>query len=285
MAILSPRTYLLPFQATYLYDAAYLLAHAFGSVIRSGLNPNLVTSRDAVLAALKNVSFTGLTGQISLDSIGNRVGGVVGLYNSQPIGDNGRLSQVLAASYANGQITFLIDPIFADGTRNPPKEPALPNRDLPYASGAAVLVVLVCIGLAAIVASIIVITAYQSNNLIRRSSPFFLTVILVGLAFALLSVFFWIGPPSPALCHLRVWFGFVGASLAYGCAVLFCGLLGAKIYPFGSALLAKNARLYYLFTEPSLRIVAITNKQLLTYLAICLSPLMVRFFSNSATQH
>jgi len=251
----------------------YFVARAIDNVIKSGQNP--LTNQTAILAALPRVSFTGLTGRVSVDAVGNRVGAYYGLYNLQPSETvPGRLNAVLVGRFRNNELEMIATPIFSDGTSNIPRDPTLPILVVPYASGAAAIAALASIGLVGLIATLIAVWVFHRNKLIHRSSPFFLQIIIVGLALALISIFFWIGTPTALECHLRVWLGFVGVALAYGYDPLHFLYIVLNVI-HSRSLLAKNARLYYLFSQPSLRVRAISNKQLATYQLLCLSPLLV----------
>jgi len=183
---------------------------AIGSSLKSGYHPS---NSEMLLAHLFNTSFMGVSGFVSVDKNGDRVGGYYGFLNFQTAKNN---SLVLIGTYDGAEVQLIADPIFSDGTSNIPRDPVIPILFLKYNSGAVALVVFTILALVIFIISAIFVIATRNNRLIRRSSPTFLLVILTGLSLSVLSVLFWMGYPTPALCHLRVWFGFIGCALAYG---------------------------------------------------------------------
>jgi len=255
---------------TFVYDAIQMVAIALDSTLRQGMAP----FGGSLLANLYNTSFMGVSGPVSVDSNGDRVGGTYGVFNFQT-SQNGF---VLVGVHAHHDVHMLADPIFSDGTKNIPRDYQRPILYLKYNSGAVALAVIAAVALVIYAISAVGVIIHRTNRLIRRSSPVFLLVILFGLSLNAISIFFWLDYPTPSYCHARVWFGFVGCAVAYGFVIfsISCELPSNSLtcYLF-SALLAKNARLYYLFNEPSMRIIAITNTQLLQYLFLLVSPLLV----------
>lgn len=186
-------------KASYLYDAVWLGARAAGNVVKAGLNP---LNQTHLLSALYNTTFTGLTGRVSVDTNGDRVNGQFGLYNLQP-NEDGTMRSVLVGVFKNNELQFVSPFIFPDGATIAPKDPE-EILFVPFNTGPVALVVLASLGLAGMIAAIITVAFLRHNKLIRRSSLFFLIVILCGLALTLVSIFFWLGTPTPMHCHLRV---------------------------------------------------------------------------------
>lgn len=241
--------------STFLYDAILTAARACGSLVRGGNELNAITSRRVLIEAIQSQSFTGVSGKIAFDENHDRKGASYGLYNFRPT--SGGLANVGVWEEQEG-LDLSSTPIFFDGTANVPSDRKIvPLISIFFGSPGAVAVgtitaaalIIVC------VATSVVLYLRRDHKVIVRSSPVFLAIIIVGLALALISIFFWFGSPTIASCHLRLWFGVVGSGVAY------------------ASVLAKNWRLFYLFNEPTLRIVAISNLQVLGATALMVGPL------------
>jgi hypothetical protein len=248
-----------PFDAyvSYWYDAVWTTAIAARNLLLSPDGPDQLFNRTSYFDSLLSTKFEGLTGSISFNGDGDRENMPFGVYNFVPVTDGTHLR--LVGRWA-GSLSMNASAItFADGTNTiPMDELPLPTTSFLYSwAGPGAIVGVAAFVLFFVFASIIGVVVLKDNKLIFRSSPLFLIIIAFGITLALISVFFWFGEASVAKCHLRLWFGFVGFALAYG------------------AMLAKNARLWYLFSEPSLRVIAITNQQLVSYLLMLVAPQII----------
>jgi ABC-type branched-subunit amino acid transport system substrate-binding protein len=240
---------------THIYDAVWSLARAARNIVLSPtIGAGQLLNSTAYLASLRTVQFAGVTGNVGFDRNGDRTNGVFGIFqwtgNAFPIvGDWEGLGVQMQADKL----------VFADGTKTPPVDRILvPETSILFGwGGIATISAVAALALLLLAITFIINIAQRKNTLIYKSSPLFLQFICVGLILLVASIFFWFGDAATWKCHIRVWFGFIGFSLAYG------------------ALLVKNARLWYLFSEPSLRIIAITNQQLTTYLMLILGPQII----------
>lgn len=252
---------------SFAYDAVWAMAIASGNALRGGRDPTV--DRASILGNLRNISFEGASGPVQFDKFQDRVGGIYGIYNFRYWTAN----PDFVGSWTNTTGVVFREPIiYGDNTTTVPVDKVvvvLPSMAIKYATAGGGIIS----ALAVLFLIIFIITgAYMYHKsldekdqvalgIVRKSSPFFMGIILLGLGLATISVFFWFstadGPSGSARCHLRVWFGFMGAAIAY------------------SALLAKNWRVFYLFNEPSLRVIAITNNTLLAVLGAVVSPLVI----------
>lgn len=242
---------------THIFDAVWSLAYAARDIVNSAGALQLLNNT-IYLQSLRNVKFQGVTGSVGFDINGDRTNGVFGLFQ-WTAASSGDPFPAVGTWEGAGVVIDTNKLVFADGTKNAPLDRVLlPETAILFSWGgiAAISAIAALILLLVVIVSILNF-ALRNNVLIYKSSPVFLHIICLGLILLVSSIFFWFGDASPWKCHLRIWLGFVGFATAYG------------------ALLAKNARLWYLFSEPSLRIIAITNKQLVTYLCLLLGPLLI----------
>lgn len=239
---------------TYFWDAVWALGYTARKFALSS-SPAQMLNTTAFSQALVSTRFNGATGNVSFDENGDRVGMPYGVFNY--LNRSSVFSLVQVGIWEGASVYINTSAIlFADGSNNFPLDtiPVPTSAVLFSWGGVAVITALAAVIILLLVITMIMVFVYRDNNLIYRSSPTFLGITLTGLLLTTVSIFFWFGDASTIKCHLRVWFGFVGFAIAYG------------------ALLAKNARLWYLFNEPSLRIIAITNKQLFFYLMLLVGP-------------
>lgn len=103
------------------------------------------------------------------------------------------------------------------------------------------------------VAVIIFIILKAKHPVIRRSSPIFCVLILVGMLCIELSFFFFCFEQSKAICHLDDWFVIVGVSLVV------------------ANLLAKSYRIYRIFHNRSAVAVKLSDWELLAFSAVTLA--------------
>jgi ABC-type branched-subunit amino acid transport system substrate-binding protein len=273
---------------TFVYDAVWALTLASAAAIRGGRDPSV--DRLSMVGNLRNLSFTGISGLVQFDRLQDRVGGMFvtvfslsaivqtlicmffisyGVYNFRYWS---ALPEYVGSWTNTTGVVFTDSIIYGDNTTNVPVDrivTVLPVVGITYSSpgGGVIIAIAVIVLLCLLCTSIFLF--YKSTDeddtmaqdILRKSSPFFMGIILFGLALCVISIFFWFSPANAlvgaARCHLRVWFGFLGAAIAY------------------SALLAKNWRVFYLFNEPSLRVIAITNQTLIGVTAAVVSPLVI----------
>jgi len=106
------------------------------------------------------------------------------------------------------------------------REPSYNGYETP--TGIAFLVV-TSVGILFTIITFILVIVYWNNPIIRTASPEFLLIMLVAISLGFVSVYFWLGKPTTALCILR----FTFPSMVF--VVMF------------SPLLAKTWRIWYIF--------------------------------------
>lgn len=243
--------------SSFLWDTVQVYARAVLQLVTSGAN---ILDSAALNEAIKQIKFEGASGPVSFDSNQDRLGGSFAIlnYQKQDTQSSGSLLTVGRWSEFDG-LSIDTSPMFFDGSSTVPSD--IEITAIKSSSAPAIIVLmgsLIALFLIAVATPIALVKEYRlKNRLIIRSSPLFLSVILLGLALSVLGIFFWFGMPRPLLCHMRVWLPFLGCGIAY------------------AALLIKNFHLWYLFNEPSLRVIVIGKRKLLSILGGVISPVIL----------
>jgi basic membrane lipoprotein Med (substrate-binding protein (PBP1-ABC) superfamily) len=111
-------------------------------------------------------------------------------------------------------------------------------------ASAKVMLTLVGIFLALAFGIFVHLMKYYSNTNYKSSASLFMALILVGNILVAVSLIFWSAKPSPTTCMLRAWFAFIGEGLVL------------------AAILAKTYRIHKIFQIDNLKIVALSDLQL-----------------------
>jgi hypothetical protein len=207
-----------------------------------------------VLENLLQAEFYGTTGFVKMNTFGSRT-------NLTQVGTNfNGTNWVRIYTYSNstGTGALLVDAsslVWADGRPFAP----LDRFGMSRANGVGLAIMLVtALVQLLIIGTVAIVLRYRKDKIIFSSSPLFLCLILSGLALALSTNYIWLGDPWMGSCVAQKFFFYIGFSIAIG------------------ALLIKNWRLYALFNDSSMQVVAITNERLLTYMSAMVSvPLLV----------
>lgn len=112
------------------------------------------------------------------------------------------------------------------------------------ASGIVILT-LTSLGLAICIGFIVLVCINRNTKTIYAASPIFCYFVLIGCACGLISNIFWLGLLSTVSCQFQIWLGSTAYSLALG------------------SLVVKNFRIMILHSELSLRMIRISNSDLL----------------------
>jgi len=118
------------------------------------------------------------------------------------------------------------------------------ERDHPWA---VVLQVLAAFSIVVCLLLALIVVVYRATRRIRIRAPVFMLIIILGCVLMFMTMFFLFGEPTVASCQLRPWLFLLGFGLAVG------------------ALVAKNVRIWRLFKNASMEVIAITNTQLAGY--------------------
>jgi hypothetical protein len=201
---------------TFVYDAVQLVARAIGTLTRSGVSPH---GGSRLVDAIRTTVFDGASGKVQLDEHGDRINAAYDYHNFQA-----DIGSTVPVGYVSDDRLVLKGYIFFDGTQVPPLDrPALPILILTWLDGVVPLIFAVA-GILSLIVSCCLVFYWRNASMIRKSSPFFLYVIIAGQAITMVGVIFFVSPPSPLTCHLRVWFSLFGMSLAYGALLRFVPL-------------------------------------------------------------
>ncbi|KAN0042709.1 hypothetical protein ACTA71_012632 [Dictyostelium dimigraforme] len=98
----------------------------------------------------------------------------------------------------------------------------------------------------------ILVVKFRENPSIRSASPIFLNFILFGAIVIYVGIIIWSSSISSSLCNAQFWFVTLG----------FTTLIGS--------LVVKNVRIWLIFDNPELKLVKITNLQLVPWVGVCL---------------
>ncbi|KAK5580103.1 hypothetical protein RB653_000116 [Dictyostelium firmibasis] len=96
------------------------------------------------------------------------------------------------------------------------------------------------------------VVKYRENPSIRSASPIFLNFILFGAIIIYIGIILWSSTISSASCNAQFWLVTIG----------FTTLIGS--------LVVKNFRIWLIFDNPELKLVTITNLQLVPWVGVCL---------------
>jgi ABC-type branched-subunit amino acid transport system substrate-binding protein len=154
--------------APYSYDAVFTFAHAIKNVLDAGLplTPPQLNS------AIPNVTFLGLTGNVTFDSVGDRIGSAVQVMNF--VGGNfvarGSCTLGLGCDVKPGDLIFLgptnTTPSTVRPVANSSDESNLPPDD--NALSTAVIVILVILGLVLIVVVVLLVLIFKCGLCAER---------------------------------------------------------------------------------------------------------------------
>jgi hypothetical protein len=205
----------LPPLSQVLYDAVRVSARGVASALSPGATETEAEQAD-VFNGIKNSRFVGLTGAVAFDGR-NRADVIIDVLNFQQSAGN------VVVGHWSPSSGFNLDTnaIFSDGTNQaPPDRYVFPRATMEFSSPGAVAATVFAILLAVVyISSAVVLWMRQDIKAVRTSSPVFLATICFGLSLAAVSVLFWFGDPSVHTCRGRLWFAFLGCSIAY-CSVL-----------------------------------------------------------------
>lgn len=239
-----------------VYDSVLAIGRALDDVNRKG--GNLLNGTQVFQSLLKLPIFYGASGPVAFDMKGDRLYGAVDFFNRV----NGSWRQVATwrnesndTELVTAVLTLEQQIIFLNGMRVAPTD--LERLYADWSDGGGLSMVLItCLLLICVAGSAAIIMKHRHNDLIRASSPFFLMATLAGIAFALTSNFFLVGLPT-RFCGARYWFLLIGFAVSYG------------------SLVAKNWRVWRLWSDESMKIIRITNIKLFSFLGIFVLPFLV----------
>lgn len=229
-----------------IMDALLSFANAITTVNNEGGNPRNGT---ALLSALRRTSFDGLSGSVSFDSSGDRIGSYdwINFVGGQTI-PAGRLS----SSGGTTTLTNLNTIVWPGGSTDIPTSP-IPREQywLKWESaGGIILGTLAAAGLVFCVLCCIFLLWQRKSRVVYASGWPFLLAIMLGVALSYASVFPYIGRPHEWICVFRIW-------------------LEPLSYAFITVpLLVKTLRLYHFWRQKDLKVVPISTWRLVSISAV-----------------
>jgi hypothetical protein len=202
--------------ANFAYDACFMFAYALHYMIEVlHLDPMKIENRELYLAVLKNVSFLGVSGYVSVDENGDRLApfDIVNFQHDQIV--------TIGSITVDGQVSYLphIQIMYTGGTETKPLD--LPIRPLVKISRSTLIGMIagsaVCTMLCL---TLIIFTCYFNQHpVIKASSSTFLILMLIGVICLAISVI----PrtletycQSSVICISELWLVNIGYSLIIG---------------------------------------------------------------------
>jgi hypothetical protein len=179
-------------------DAMRVFADAIRRVLEAGGIP---THGPTLLSALLGTDIEGLTGRITFDARGNRIG-------PYDIKNWVNGVQEIPGRFETNRTLNLRNPIiWPDGTTNVPLS-SLPRVQewLKFSSVAGtILSILAGLGMLICILMLIAIFFQRRSKVFISATWEFLVLMLIGATLGFGSVFTWIGYPHPYICALRIW--------------------------------------------------------------------------------
>ncbi|OIR58834.1 MAG: uncharacterized protein A8A55_0389 [Amphiamblys sp. WSBS2006] len=206
-------------------------------------------SGDVVVAALKKTDFEGTTGSVSFSG-NQRVGGTMRVF----MFDSTSTQLVTIGEVSGGKLHMQKEDKDLIVSQVTPS--AITAKD----GLGVVCIVFACIGIVVSVGVGWYIHANREEQTMRRASPVFCELILLGIVLGFLSTIFWTLEQNKAVCILRPWSLSLGFSLIIG------------------NLLAKTYRIFKIFTNVKATSVVITDTQLFIFSGVIIFFISVLMF-------
>lgn len=210
-------------------------------------------------AAMKRVNFTGLSGPISFGP----------LLNGRQEADflvyqfNENAEPVPIGTFTNQQIHIDYSAVYFPDGKIPTSEIVI---DIPDLSNAfvAVFFAVMCVLIGIVLAIAVFVVVYWDHRLLRRDSPMFLLLILLGvLLVAVSGIIMAVGLTTSTLCILT------DAFLVLGLTLIIANLL------------AKNWRIYRIFSNSSAYALRISDVDLMLFNIVLLTLTLIQLFVYS----
>ncbi|XXQ38364.1 G-protein coupled receptors family 3 profile domain-containing protein [Plasmodiophora brassicae] len=237
--------------APFTYDATLLAFTVLSTAMSSGAN--LSNGTDMVLR-IRNTTFDGVTGNITMDSNGDRPG-AYNLYNVIDV--NGVRQWVISAFVLSSHIQEVRPTRFGDGTSSVPTDwPAIVRLRIRASSAASAAVkALAGLGLSLAVITLAFNVRYRRNEYIRLSSPAMNNILIVGCMTAYVATI--------VMAHQED----LDGSATMNCYVTNILLSLAFSLSYG-VLFSKTYRIARIFQKGPLKVLVITHWQLIRYVGI-----------------
>jgi len=208
--------------ANFAYDACFMFAYALHHMIEVlDVDPMKIENRELYLEVLKNITFLGVSGQVSVDMNGDRIApfDIVNFQHDQIV--------TIGKIAADGQVSYLpnVQIMYTGSTTVKPLD--LSIRPLVKISrsiiigtiGGSIMCTILCV-------SLIVFTWYYNQHpVIKASSSTFLILMLMGvlcLATSVIARALESQRQTPLSCVSELWLTNIGYSLIIGTLLVSC---------------------------------------------------------------
>lgn len=195
----------------------YLLAHALDTNLRQNVSINGMALYNAILST----NFTGVTGQLTLDSKGDRALPVYDFLNLRP----GLNEFTKVGSWDDvAKLNFTTAVIWPDGTTNvpvidsvlnpPPVPPELNTIDYDDPIAIVLIILLMLLAIATFLVGVVLLFLLKTP-VIKDSNVIYNYVLLASIFVACFTIYPYLHEANAALCGLRPWMT-IGWFLVYG---------------------------------------------------------------------
>ncbi|KAI9092833.1 periplasmic binding protein-like I [Phlyctochytrium arcticum] len=247
-------------KAALVYDAVHTILNALDYLLNKcnqlpdsfqNICASATLTAENILDAARLLKFDGLSGEISFSGVNRRVSSYSYIqYNGSAwnmIGDWTTRGNSSVAHLNRAALTW------RPGNTEPPVSVLIPDY---VKSSDAVVIAVKAIAAAGLVIDLflaIYIARNTRHEVIKRSSPLFCLLMLLGMALIYVDLFLWDGPQSTTTCVSKIWVPLVGFATVMG------------------PLLAKTFRIYQIFNSKRLRSRTLRNSHLIGMFAFVLS--------------
>ncbi|CAF0984126.1 unnamed protein product [Didymodactylos carnosus] len=208
----------IPIIANFAYDACLMFAHALHQMIeKDKIDPTLEENRSSYLSILKNISFSGVSGIVSVDRNGDRSPASFDILNFQ----NDSLVKIGSIT-GEGYLTSFNETavIYMHGNRIKPLD--LPSRPIIKISRWIMISMITGSIICTILSLFMIILTYslRQTPVFKASSPTFLILMLIGVGCLTLSVvprsLEGLFSTSTVVCILDLWLANISYTLIIG---------------------------------------------------------------------
>lgn len=237
----------------YLQDAATSIFYALDNILNCNMDDNSCSEYidgSMIYTALLDTSFYGATGSVSFSKHDRQ--NIA--YDLVQLNGFGRYTIVGGVTYPNdvfaysyGNLTFNMSMLHF---KTYPDIPISSSKsdDTTYDSAIGItVIILASINVLLCIYSMIVFHINRKNGVIKKSSPFFCQLMLLGLILVDLGLILWSFKPSTTTCIVKAWLTIIGI-----------GLIIANLF-------AKTYRIFKIFTNIRVKTKAITDAYLLKF--------------------
>lgn len=243
-------------KVSFVYDSVYAIVNAFKTIrddCSSIKSSNMCNISDVYnyefQKVIQELSFNGKTGFVSFDGSDRSV------VKFDVIQFDGKIWKQIGYldQESNGEIVFDWDNVKWKTEDNSIPVSKVHPSYTDFDDSVAIFVEIISIIMILFAfGTIILFVVKKDSPVVKRSSPLFCHFILIGLILIWISLWLWMGDPSDSLCSAKLWVGLVGYSVVMG------------------NLFAKTYRVWKIFNQPGMKVVAIPDTELIMYSGVIL---------------